>query len=490
MNKEKAIREFIKTMEEANDSGRDYVYSREGISLIVSKAVEAKSKTLHELLSKHPNWDEDNWRITIDAVFHRFASIDDAAGCINRIARFANKGNSFFDWLDVIWRWKIDKESGSILIDDTLVAKIHECFPNMKGIRSGQALHKVVAKIIRDEGIVVSGVDSILASLSDACKYKEFKRTLIISINPIDFLRMSDGNSWTSCMNILNPDRPGSYGDGCCKAGVLSYMMDDCTVITYTLPSGTYEYPELEEKLMRQLYHICDGAVAIGRLYPQDNDYSRSHDMVYDEWRSIILKELFPDKEFTHLAMCETDRSAYFRYHERSKAYHDLSCDYCEYSGIARWKIPEHPMIIGAPALCPNCGCEISDSEAFNCDTCGEVTCYDCGCTFQLREDGIEYNGRYYCDDCIRYCAYHHQYEPVSIMERDNNGAYYCETAIEECGYLHYCEDCGALVNDLYAETVVSSDGHWFCNEECANNGGYVFCEETGEFEKEEKEEK
>lgn len=125
---------------------------------------------------------------------------------------------------------------------------------------------------------VVAGVDKRedfekwFAALSDEFSDVTVKRRYCLSINPIDFLLMSNGNSWSSCHFL-------QYGNSakCYQAGTMSYPMDMVTMIFFTIDNikGEGEYCELP-KLHRQLFMYSDKFLLQSRLYPTytDKDYS------------------------------------------------------------------------------------------------------------------------------------------------------------------------------------------------------------------------
>lgn len=91
---------------------------------------------------------------------------------------------------------------------------------------------------------------------------------LVISIDPIDFIMMSENKShWGSCHSVF-----GEY-----KAGALSYMLDEHTAIAYLSSNRTSYYEnfdiEWNNKKWRQVVHIntIDGVFVQGKHYPSMN---------------------------------------------------------------------------------------------------------------------------------------------------------------------------------------------------------------------------
>lgn len=488
MSKEQICEEIKKTLDEANSCGRNYSYSDSGIERLFETCVVAKGTpimgdmSLYDILSNHPQYNEDKGMVMVQTTFHRFASISDARSAIRYMMNNIHCTKTVFNVLSYLrndWHWLID-ENGNIVTDEVIVDKIKEFYPDIKGLRKGQPLAKVVRKLICADEATYVDFERHFAVLADACKSAEFERVLCLSLNPVDFLRASDGHEWTSCMNIGDPNREGSYADGCTKAGALSYLNDSVTAVAYTLQVPCSDNPEMQPKLMRQLYHFGNGFAAIGRIYPQGNDYTENHDRVYDEWRNkiitIINEALGIDKEWKHYKMDDVpNRDSFFKFGANSKAYHDLACSYCNYSGIAAIsnKLPAKPIRIGGSALCPNCGQEISDAERLNCDQCWHpdddegdyYTCEHCGREFDYDSEGVEWNGYYYCGDCIVYCNYHDEYEPCTLtFYDDDRGNHYCSDAISESSYLELCSHCGTVIDVDNDDYTTDSDGEFYCS--------------------------
>lgn len=132
------------------------------------------------------------------------------------------------------------------------------------------------------------------AILADAASPKTMLRTLVISLNLMDFLTMSEGNSWDSCHNI--------HKRGCYHGGCLSYALDEVTAILYTLPAdvdisegGLWRH----KKINRQLFMFGDTLVIESRLYPKHEDgniRNAHHKIVNKIYNEIMGKRFNPVK--------------------------------------------------------------------------------------------------------------------------------------------------------------------------------------------------
>lgn len=118
------------------------------------------------------------------------------------------------------------------------------------------------------------------AQYADMINPKSNEMYYIISVNPLDYLLMSIGNNWSSChtidhtnINQIRCTNGTSTYQGMYRGGTLSYMLDEVSMVTYTLkPTDNVEHPEMERKIYRNMMHYQDGTLIQGRVYPQSKD--------------------------------------------------------------------------------------------------------------------------------------------------------------------------------------------------------------------------
>lgn len=90
----------------------------------------------------------------------------------------------------------------------------------------GTKLTKFMSKLIKNDVFDVE--------LSKITQNRVFKGSVVLSIDPVDFLTMSlTKHGWASCYNIY---------DGCYHTASLSLMIDDVTVIGYRHNNKIYDY--------------------------------------------------------------------------------------------------------------------------------------------------------------------------------------------------------------------------------------------------------
>jgi len=101
-------------------------------------------------------------------------------------------------------------------------------------------------------------------------------------------------------------------------------------------------------------------------------------------------------------------------------------------------------------------------------------TCENCGKEFDFDEEGIEYQGDHFCDECIHnifnICCECGEYIHCDDCLYDNNGDAYCEHCFDNCTF--ECENCGDIHN--YSERMILGD-YSLCDYCYENN--YICCE-------------
>lgn len=322
----------------------------------------------------------------------------------------------FFDWLCY-------EDNMMKFADEEFMKRINTAFPWIR-CHKGQKVTRLIRRICEKLGLNTNPEFNVrYTRFADALSPMSNPKTIIISVNPIDYWMSSNGNSWTSCHWI---DKPEALADGCNCGGTTSYMLDTCTVVMYALPADySGDYPELEEKHLRQMYHIYpDGIIVQGRLYPQDNDCGAKE--VYKNLREIAQRVLSGCFGWTNLWKVKKGTSEcrkaliheglqypdYFHFGNCNVSYNVADGNEEKYAGIK--------IRVGTPEIiCPECGCYHSTENSILCPSCA----------------GMEI----------------------------------CE----------YCEDVVDVDGDDYIYTY---DGRYFCCADCANEAGYVFVEDTCEY--------
>ena len=237
---------------------------------------------------------------------------------------------------------------------------------------------------------------------------KEKNVILTLSINPVDFMSMSDNNcGWRSCM---------SWDKGCYNAGTLEMMNSNVAAIAYIESQDKMklcnEKSFLSNKKWRALIFIHKKLLLLGKQYPYHN--TDIVEPILDMARNSVEKNLnwhyqFINQEYRDLK--NFDGNFYLRDwfnvdYDKKKNHH---CIFVYTNGMYNDIIESHyphyyccrnyvprslKICLSGPATCICCGKRIveeSRSEIYNYDDLGEK---------KLCESCREHN---YCDCCHEY---------------------------------------------------------------------------------------
>ncbi len=490
---------------------------------------------LIEMLSKHPNWDEDNLRVHFRSDFKRPKDKMQARIMINYIAgqltrlsvdqRFEitdtkSIGGYLYSIYDepiltlgealttspfraVFYEQPTITTEGAELVKAILPdAHIHA------GAKTTRALYKLLTQYgfeekLKDKEIVdelnaftgeVTQSDARRRVFGYYTKYADYMNELTVtrhtclSVNPMDFLHMSHGNSWTSCHDIRTDDESGCYSAGC-----WSYAYDAQTLIFFTVDADVDDDRiTYAPKYTRQLYFWNKMALMPSRIYPATDNLS---DPLYTENRAIV-EQIIADccgfgNLWKKLPFSSTDDGRH-RIHTEGLHYPDYRFhDYPIYAPSSL--LPETAdemrdlttFYIGSDSpICVICGDTLDEGDYPVCSDCasgGGYECCCCGERMRSEDDGEWIDGDWYC----RYCVDNH------FTWDDLDGRYIRNeyaVRVEGLGYTHedncypgndifICAECGEA---FYQEEYIDVDGDYYCLA-CAEDRLEV-CDRCGEY--------
>lgn len=483
--------------EELND--RDYNYRNSAINFIFDTYQRRKANLL-ELFSKHPNWNPEHLMISFDEDFSRKINTSVTGG--------------FFEWLfyrmdehfpDTAQLYKDNYSSMYTCFsykpyleesDDFYLKYInamHESFRFRAGMKVTKCVKKICStfgwdKIMGNEYdregklVEVNLFEREFAKFCDAVSPIKITRHTCISLNPVDFLLMSNGNSWDSCHYI--GDEPADAG--CYSSGTISYMLDEHSFIFYTVSSEfTGEDIERERKINRQVFGYNDYQLLQSRLYPQGCDVGANE--IYTDIRNVVQKVIADCLGEPNLWIKRKVNNVYRG--DCATVYEDWYhfSNLCSVS-ILKGKEDEdlETIYMGAEPICINCGeyhtvegnidCEYDEDEYNYCE--------DCGC--RIHSDNTYWVGDYaYCHDCVTYCERCGEYEVNdNTYWIESEQRYVCESCYDD--YYGHCDCC----NDIFSQDELTevSGNQWVCSEclreeytECAGCGDIVYNDEVRE---------
>lgn len=140
-----------------------------------------------------------------------------------------------------------------------------------KGMKPMRAIQKVIDYFQLED--LKESFEEFRIEHSRIYNEKELKGNMCISINPIDYLTMSDNNSnWSSCMSWVS--------DGCYHTGTVEMMNSNNVVCCYLEAAEPYYFGKNSEKTedwqcsnkkWRQLFYVTNEIIVGGKAYPYQN---------------------------------------------------------------------------------------------------------------------------------------------------------------------------------------------------------------------------
>lgn len=329
-----AKKAILKYVDEYGKTLDDYV--RTGVKRFKARALRYNSDIATKLSACHTN--RDNF------------------GCDGATKKSLGEFDNFLNIKNVFKR-----NAGSTITEETIgrlsVYRINARFA--EGMKTSRAFNRVCSCYGVDK---LPNYNRLFAQYSDMVSGLRRKVKFYISVNPLDYLTMSFGRSWSSCHTIdkENARGMGSGYHGAHCGGTMSYMLDKTSIITYVHDHATEDHEE--GKIYRNMFHYNDGTLIQGRVYPQGNDGATD---LYTEFRSIMQDELTKlmglsaNDWLRRTCDCGGNTESYGVHY----------ADYLRFDGCNVTYPREMPsaarnvVVIGHNRICPYCGREVSDSE-------------------------------------------------------------------------------------------------------------------------------
>lgn len=341
-----------------------------------------------------------------------------------------------------------------------------------KKIKKGMKITRAFNKFDLPQAMIRNFQDK----LSEIIQKGKISGYLTISVDPRDFLTMSENNeNWTSCMSL----------EGMYRRGILSYMLDSSTAICY-LSSGKKEIynifnTEWNSKKWRMLIHFSSNfnGIFCSRQYPfysssalkivkdiflndfygKDvliDNFQEKTDGLFENYNSYMLKKeanksdlvinfdsLFDEKENQYCDVTYANKTYPVYYIERKPQYW-VDTPYeerfyigeyvpCLYCGEWQHNNTQIEKSVNYTMMCNDCELEYGEKL----DTENITRCEICDRYFIFNEDNTvyfnDYSSSIVCDDCLQDLRYCNKCGNPIIYE---DGYYDDET--EEW----YCQDC------------------------------------------------
>lgn len=458
---------------------RNYHYEVSSVHKIIERWYESKHKLI-TMFRKHPNWNEDKMMIIFDENYSRAIDTYESTRFSDYLETHHQIPKEEKKRYDNVFRFfhSLNSQFFNETWEEALTS-INDINDNFK-LRKNMKTTKAVGKICRELGWdKIEGYNASYARFCDAFNPIKTIRHTCISLNPIDFLLMSNGNSWKSCHYI--GDEPDDAG--CYSSGTISYMLDGCSFIFYTVSS---EYNgddiEIQPKIQRQVFGYNDGQILQSRLYPQSMDEGAEH--IYTDIRNIVQKVISDCIAKPNLWILSKNKIGdVVEKDDYATCYADWKpsapgSQHCSLS-ILKDRIGGYmPIIMGAEPICVDCGCCHGHEENILCSSCfGEKeVCENCGCIIENESSQTWIDGYCYCQDCVQTCEECGEVHPIEHLTYvPSVEAYVCLHCLHK--YYYLCDECGQYE---YKDNVLFIGNDVLCSR-CSDL--YTFwCDECQEY--------
>jgi hypothetical protein len=467
-----------------------YNYNDSALNIIIDTWSHQK-RELIAAFKKHPNYIEGKFMIAFNCDYER--TLDKAA--IRNFSKWlrpllssmadvlpeciANRTETGYIMPEKLhnFLWDVSEYIDERTISQELTKHLEEIIPEIKP-HVGEKTSRVINRICTFLGYNKHpDYNREYAKFADGLSPMVIKRHTVLSINPLDYLTMSFGNSWASCHTIDKTNKrgmPNNYS-GCYSSGTVSYMLDSSSMVFYTVDSK-YDEDEYwtQPKINRQMFHWGEEKLVQGRLYPQDFDGDKD---AYAPYRNIVQQIISTIFDFPNLWTLSRGTSSASEYIvSEGTHYRDYNCfDNCTLSKKSGGENCNF-FIVGHAPICIECGEEHDVADNINC--CHEHrVCEHCG--QQIDEDETYWVGDYpYCCDCVTYCEICEEYELNENCTYINcEDRYVCEYCLDR--HYSYCDECGEYFPSESVHYIDSAD-------KCVCDGclewGYRRCDECGEY--------
>lgn len=410
---------------------------------------------LVDLLRKHPNWNEDAFAVVFDITVNRDINGVDVLSDRDEVCILGQEiGLSQERYTELDRALRVVTRPASKLIPSEECAELVKAACQVQ-CKAGQKVSRVVNKICTEYGLDKHPeYNARFAKLADSLNPLSVAKKAVLSVHPCDYLEMSNmSNSWNSCHCLED----GSY-----CAGTLSYMLDACSLIFYTIEDDWEEQVYKAPKTTREVFCYEGGVLLQSRLYPRT--YDEETKTVY---RNIVQQAIARCLDVPNLWALRKGIEAIDRFVDtHSDALHYPDYSYEEYNANISllnsvYQEAGPLLIVGATVPCICCSDDLVDTDSLTCSSCGNrITCADCG--RQISGDDIcDLDEEYYCYNCISYCEECDSYtrSPLTTVHRTvSQDVSVCPECLED--YTCVCDECGETYMDSFITEVA---GSYYC---------------------------
>ena len=183
-------------------------------------------------------------------------------------------------------------------LSEYVANRLNEIFDlTKKKFIAGQKTSKAVNRILNMSRNYLQYYNDLFTRFGNSINPYETDAYFVVSINFLDYLRMSDGVSWSSCHTTdyhNTRQMPHSY-QGAFVQGALSYANDNTSIVAYVIEAkgADTKHPDRTPKIHRCMFHAFDDFSQFiqGRVYPngrEDNSCTDIYNFYYDNFMKIM----------------------------------------------------------------------------------------------------------------------------------------------------------------------------------------------------------
>lgn len=425
---------------------------------------------LRELLSKHPNWDENLQAVVLTGT--RIPVMDNTKVYNTVVAALAPVTDNPFNCspkltfleAEIIAEWVV---SGLDAAADRIEKFAADKFPGAfnRSAKRNRVLRKILVALGCWDDRAGSECQRKYAFISDSLSAKKTDFKLFLSINPAHIISMSNpkhddrGVMLTSCHSLDNAD----YG---CSAGCTGYAADDISMIAFTTKGNKSDAESCcTRKTSRQMmfYRPGSGILLQSRLYDTEGG-TQGRSECGDLYRKMVQDAIAECEGCTNIWRT----MPYLHQKDGCNIYFGTGAGF---GGYADWDYSDFaPMLsivsgaetvanfyVGTSGFCLSCGEREEGEFGIYCSHCKyKHKCFECG-------DDLD-SGRFYivvdvygterlvCRDCrdehylrCGECGEWYRKEYMYQTGYDSWECEGCKEYDEETGARFVCPDCGKL---------------------------------------------
>lgn len=359
-----------------DDSGKlfepEQTFTRTGIAANVNEWLCAK-RHLFDLFRRHPNWNEEAKAIVFLNSEHREPDAQTVKKIGQRIINNAFMTSAHYDQLIGILDDITSMNSLNVL-DEWIAKRINSAYPSVKAVK-GQKTSRIINKLFTmlEADKLLYNYNSLFAKLADACNPLTVERITVFSLNIIDFLLMSNGNSWSNCLTLTPATNyDGFRYKGKHKAGTLSYMTDEVSCLFYTLDKNSTGPLWSIPKITRQVIFYRLPLIVHERIYPKSVEYIDEPTNLYVIYKNAVQKLL---SECEGIENQWEYNDTYIKRSSNCFVYPDwkyYTSIRCVNLSVSR---SFNSITVGGKSYCIHCG-----DPKYKCDddSCATLLCEDC----------------------------------------------------------------------------------------------------------------